>query len=207
MSHLNDGHIRRLYESGKLGIDPAPEDIQFQPASLDLRLGNEFFIFHRPLGKAENVQAIDPDEPFSDSWGERVRLSDGQSFLLFSGQFILATTVERVRIPHDTIARVEGRSSLGRLGLLIHATAGFVDPGFDGQITLEMANLNPRPIRLRPGMRICQLGFTYMTEVSDRPYGHPSLKSKYQGQMGVTPSRLHADQAHRAGNLGSEEVT
>jgi len=187
--HQNDTAIRAKHASGELVIDPPPEDIQFQPASLDLRLGNEFFVFHRPLGRPEVIQPIDPEEGFPEKWGERIVADE---FVLVD-DFILATTLETVRVPADWVARVEGRSSLGRLGLIVHATAGFVDPGFEGQITLEMFNLNPRPIRLRAGMRICQLAFETMSGPPARPYGHPELRSKYQGQRGVTPSRLHLE--------------
>lgn len=186
----NDIAIRSLYDSGALVVEPPPEDIQFQPASLDLRLGGEFFVFRRPLGKPEVVEPIDPEEGFREEWGERVV---AEEFVIHQFQFILATTLERVRLPGAVAATVEGRSSLGRIGLIVHATAGFIDPGFDGQITLEMFNLNPRPIRLRAGMRICQLAFEAMSGVPARPYGHPELRSKYQGQRGVTPSRLHLE--------------
>lgn len=185
---INDRAIRDAVQGGTLGITPDPSDIQYQPASLDLRLGREFFQF------SDGAEPIDPEAPFDDSWGERVTLPESTEFLLlYPGRFLLGTTVERVTMPTDWVARVEGRSSLGRIGLIVHATAGFIDPGFEGQITLEMFNLGHRPIKLRPGMRICQLSFSAMNAPALRPYGHPDLKSKYHGQAGVTPSRLHLD--------------
>jgi dCTP deaminase len=111
-----------------------------------------------------------------------VNLDPGQSLTLFPRDFCLATTEEYIRVPDDLVARVEGKSSLGRLGLTCHATAGFIDPGFEGRITLELYNMNPNPIVLRPGRAICQLSFMTLTEPAERPYGHPDLGSKYQGQ-------------------------
>ena len=185
---ISDKTIRDAVSSGELGVTPGPTDIQYQPASLDLHLGREFFSF------SNGHEPIDPDMPFDESWGEKIVLPDStEFFLLEEGRFLLATTVETVRMPNDWVARVEGRSSLGRLGLIVHATAGFIDPGFTGQITLEMFNLGHRPIKLRPGMRICQLSFTKLDQPAVRPYGHPELKSKYNGQVGVTSSKLHLD--------------
>ena len=121
---------------------------------------------------------------------ERVSVEEGKPFILHPGEFVLGTTLERLTLPDDIVARIEGKSSLGRLGLLIHATAGFVDPGWsNGQITLELSNVAPLPIRLWPGMKIAQLSFMRMDAPAERPYGHPELGSKYQGQKGPTPSR------------------
>jgi dCTP deaminase len=189
---LCDRTIRAAFDDGLLG-EMDLEDIQFQPASLDMTLGNEFFVFERPLGLVGQVSGIDPEKPFDESWGRRVTVGD--QFAIGCGDFVLATTRERIRIPTTWIARVEGRSSLARVGLVVHATAGFIDPGFVGQITLEMTNLNPRPIILRPGMRICQLSFDELDQCPARPYGSPELRSKYNNQSGVTTSRLHLDRA------------
>jgi dCTP deaminase len=183
-------------EPHRLDVTPVPEDVQFQPASLDLRLGNEFKHFVRPLNPT-NAAPLDPTRPYPTEWMETTTVAsiDGAEsfFVLVPGVFTLATTLERVKMPVDLVARVEGKSSLGRLGLIIHATAGFVDPGFRGNITLEMMNLGPRPIALKIGMRICQLSFEKVDGRVERPYGHPDLKSKYQGQTGVTESRAHKD--------------
>src|SRR5204862_4997884 len=116
---------------------------------------------------------------------------DDDPFILHPGEFVLGSTLERVRLPDDLVARLEGKSSLGRLGLLIHSTAGFIDPGFDGHITLELSNVASLPITLYPGMRIGQISFLAMTTPADHPYGSGPLGSKYQGQRGPTPSRYH----------------
>jgi dCTP deaminase len=138
-----------------------------QPASVDLRLGSEF---RGPTASEIEVASI------------------AKPRILAPGEMLLGSTLERVVIPHDLVARVEGRSSVGRLGLIVHATAGFVDPGFDGQITLEFVNLGPRPITLEPGVRICQLTLHQLTSPASRPYGL-ARGSKYAGQRGPTPSR------------------
>lgn len=180
---LADSEIRRRLEAGSLRIEPAPEDADIQPASIDLRLGGSFFRFN------PDAEPIDPNLPFDRTWGETVTLTDDAAHVvIYPQQFLLGTTLECVTIPSDLVARVEGRSSLGRIGLIVHATAGFVDSGFQGQITLELYNLGPRPIILRSGLRVCQLAFTQLSGASDRPYGHHELRSKYQGQAGVVLS-------------------
>lgn len=184
-------------QSYRLIVEPKPEDVQFQPASLDLRLGAEFKQFKTPLN-AKTAKAFNPREPYPEDWVlttkiEHVAEGAEAAFILEPGVFTLATTLERVKMPRNLVARVEGKSSLGRLGLIIHATAGFIDPGFVGNITLEMMNLSPRPIDLIIGMRICQLSFDKVDGRVERPYGHPALKSKYQGQSGVTESRAYKE--------------
>lgn len=192
---LSDTMIRYLIshesEAHRLVVDPVPEDVQFQPASLDLRLGPGFRVYKTPLRGALGVMPLDPRTAHPMEWLEG---NDDASFIVEPGAFVLGTTVERVRIPRQIVARVEGKSSLGRLGLIVHATAGFIDPGFEGNITLEMYNLAPRPILLSAGMRICQLSFDKVEGTVERPYGHPALKSKYQGQTGVTPSRAGTEE-------------
>lgn len=167
----------RLDRPNDIVLSPPPEDVQIQPASLDLRLGRGF-----------HVQREGED----GQWHEDTN-AHADHFLLRRGDFLLATTLEYIELPADLVARVEGKSSLGRRGLMVHVTAGFIDPGFKGNITLEMMNLSPRPIALKIGMRICQLSFEKVDGRVERPYGHPALKSKYQGQLGVTESRAHQD--------------
>jgi dCTP deaminase len=120
---------------------------------------------------------------------ELVEVAEGESFMLHPGEFVLGSTLERVGVPTDLVARVEGKSSLGRLGLVIHSTAGFIDAGFDGHVTLELANLANLPITLYPGMKIGQISFIKMTSPAEKPYGSGAKGSKYQGQRGPTPSR------------------
>jgi dCTP deaminase len=180
---LSDGTIRKLLAEGRVVIDPL-EESQIQPASVDVRLGDTFLAFRR-----HKAACIDPWER-NEELTERVTVGEGEPFILHPGEFVLGTTLERLTLPEDVVARIEGKSSLGRLGLLIHATAGFVDPGWtNGQITLELSNVSPLPIKLWPGMKIAQLSFMRMDAPAERPYGHPELGSKYQGQSGPVASR------------------
>lgn len=168
---LSDRDLRVRLMEKSIVIDPPPNpEVQLQPASIDLRLGGAF---RRSPTATTDVEHVD----------------DGQEFVLAPGEFALGTTAERIRVPADLVARVEGRSSIGRLGILVHATAGFIDPGFEGEITLELANLGPTPARLRVGSRICQVVFHQMSSAAERAYG-PERGSKYLGQSGPTPSRL-----------------
>lgn len=180
---LSDGTIRRMLREGKILLDPCDPTL-IQPASVDVRLGSSFLAFRR-----HTASDIDPWK-VKDDLMEPADVAEGQPFILHPGEFVLGTTLERLTLPHDIVARIEGKSSLGRLGLLIHATAGFVDPGWtNGQITLELSNVAPLPIRLWPGMKIAQLSFIQMDASAERPYGHPDLGSKYQGQSGPVASR------------------
>jgi len=180
---LSDGTIRRLLAEGRIVIDPL-EESHIQPASVDVRLGSTFLAFRR-----HTTAFIDPWEA-NEGLMESITVKDGQPFILHPGEFALGTTLERLTLPDDIVSRIEGKSSLGRLGLLIHATAGFVDPGWtNGQITLELSNVAPLPIRLWPGMKIAQFSFMQMDAPAERPYGHPDLGSKYQGQTGPIASR------------------
>ena len=183
---LSDRSIRALVVSGNLGIDPAPDmETQLQPASLDLRLGNGFARFTASVIAGHRVASIVPGETDVEAIMSRWEIADDEEYWLRRGEFILATTREAVRIPRNIVARVEGRSSFGRLGLIVHSTAGFIDPGFEGNITLEMTNIGDHPIVLRPGIRICQLAFEKLDGDAERPYS-----GKYQGQSGVTCSRI-----------------
>jgi len=185
---LSDGSIRRLLAEGRLVLDPL-EDGQIQPASVDVRLGSRFLVFRN-----HTAEVIDPfDKPAHLM--EEVAVAEGEAFVLHPGEFVLGTTVEAIGLPDDLVARVEGKSSLGRLGLLIHATAGFVDPGWKrGQITLELSNVATLPIKLWPGMRVGQLSFHTLDAPAQRPYGHPALNSKYVSQDGPVASRYAANE-------------
>ena len=185
---LSDGAIRRYLADGRLVIEPLTEQ-QVQPASVDIRLGADFLVFRN-----HTVEVIDPFDR-ADDLTEAVRVDDGSAFILHPGEFVLGTSLEAIGLPDDLVARVEGKSSLGRLGLLIHATAGFVDPGWPtGQITLELSNVATLPIKLWPGMRIGQLSFHTLDAPAERPYGHPELNSKYVGQVGPVASQYRRNQ-------------
>jgi dCTP deaminase len=135
---------------------------------------------------------IDPRSP-QDDLTKLIEVEAGDPFMLHPGEFVLGSTLERVKLGGDVVARLEGKSSLGRLGLLIHSTAGFIDPGFEGHITLELSNVATLPIAIYPGMKIGQISFYQMTTAAEYPYGSPELGSKYQGQSGPTASRSHRD--------------
>jgi dCTP deaminase len=186
---LSDADILRRLERGDLRISPLADiDLQVQPASVDLRLGTEFLEFQRT-----NIPCIHPNsEQEVDEYVTEMQVGEGEEFILHPGDFVLGTTVERVSIPEDLIAHVEGRSSLGRLAVVVHATAGLADPGFQGKITLELSNLGTAPVALTPGMRVSQLTFTELSSPADRPYG-PDRGSKYQGQSGPQASRIQGD--------------
>jgi dCTP deaminase len=183
---FSDRSIREALEQGRIEIDPL--DTAFiQPSSVDLRVDSAFRVFEN-----HKYPHIDPREPQEDLT-KLIEVGDGDSFILHPGEFVLGSTFERVRLGIDIVARLEGKSSLGRLGLLIHSTAGFVDPGFDGYLTLELSNVANLPIAIYPGMKIGQISFYQMTTDADNPYGSGEAGSKYQGQRGPTPSRSHVD--------------
>ena len=186
---LSDADILRRLEEGDLVVEPLDDpDIQIQPASVDLRLGREFLEFQHA-----NIPCIHPNsENEVDEYVEETVVDEGDEFILHPGDFVLGTTYERVAIPDDLIAHVEGRSSLGRLAIVVHATAGLADPGFQGHITLELSNLGTAPVALTPGMRISQLTFTELKTPADRPYGE-ERGSKYQDQSGPQASKIQGD--------------
>ncbi|EMA15896.1 MULTISPECIES: dCTP deaminase [Haloarcula] len=186
---LSDADILRRLEQGDLVVEPLDDpDIQIQPASVDLRLGHEFLEFQHA-----NIPCIHPNsEDEVSDYVEETVIEEGGEFILHPGDFVLGTTHERVAIPDDLIAHVEGRSSLGRLAIVVHATAGLCDPGYEGQITLELSNLGTAPVALTPGMRISQLTFTELKTAADRPYG-AERGSKYQGQSGPQASKIQGD--------------
>jgi dCTP deaminase len=181
-SVLSDGTIKRLVGEGRIKIDPWDEDM-VQPASVDLRLGNSFRVFHN-----YKITAIDLREP-PTGLTERFDVDLEEPFVIHPGEFCLGRTLEHVELPDDIVARIEGKSSVGRLGLIVHATAGFCDPGWRGTLTLELNNLTRVPIRLYAGLPIAQLSFMALDAPALRPYGHESLGSHYQGQVEATESR------------------
>lgn len=189
---LSDRDLRERLAKGDLVVDPLDDpDVQIQPASIDLRLGHEFRVFRTP-----HIPFIDPLVA-NVEYTEEIVVKGEERFIMHPGEFALGTTFERVEIPADLVARVEGRSSLGRLAIVVHSTAGFIDPGFKGRITLELSNLGRVPIALRPMMRVSQIVVHQMRSPAERPYGHPSRGSKYQGQGGPVPSRIADDRPMR----------
>ena len=179
---LSDRDIKAEIESGRVGIDPYDEKM-VQPSSIDVRLDRFFRVFEN-----HRYPHIDP----SEEQPELTRLVEpdaDEPFILHPGEFALASTYEVVTLPDDLAARLEGKSSLGRLGLLTHSTAGFIDPGFSGHITLELSNVATLPIKLWPGMKVGQLCLFRMSSPAEHPYGSAVYGSRYQGQRGPTPSR------------------
>jgi dCTP deaminase len=186
MSVLSDRDIRAAIVAGEVRIDPYdPRDLQ--PSSVDLHLDRSFRVFRNNRYAYIDVRTPQPDLT------ELLRVDDDEPFILHPGEFVLGQTVEWVELPNDLVARLEGKSSLGRLGLLIHSTAGYVDPGWKGNLTLELSNVANLPIALYHGMRIGQISFFRMSSPVDRPYGSVELGSKYQGQSEPTASAFHRD--------------
>jgi len=183
---LSDRSIKEQLLAGRIRIEPFdPDDIQ--PSSVDLHLAAKFQVFRN-----SRYPYIDPTREQSGLM-EMVTASVEEPFVLHPGEFVLGATVELIGLPDDIVARLEGKSSLGRLGLLIHSTAGYVDPGWEGTLTLELSNVANLPIVLTPGMPIGQVSFSVMSTPVDRPYGSAGLGSHYQGQIDPTPSRGHAE--------------
>jgi dCTP deaminase len=181
---LSDRTLREQLAAGRIVIDPLDESL-IQPSSIDVRISNLFRVFRNHTRGVIDVKLDMVDLT------ELIEIPSGseEPFILHPGEFVLGSTLERIGVPDDLVGRVEGKSSLGRLGLLIHSTAGFIDAGFDGHITLELANVASLPITLYPGMKIGQVSFMQMTTPAERPYGSGATGSKYQGQRGPTPSR------------------
>ena len=186
---LSDADIRRRLTDGDLVVEPIDDpELQIQPASIDLRLGREFLEFQRT-----NIPCIHPNsEQEVDEYVEETYVEEGEEFILHPGDFVLGTTKERIEVPPDLLGTVQGRSSLGRLAVVIHATAGLCDPGFAGHITLELSNLGAAPVALAPDMRISQITFTELSSPAERPYGS-ERGSKYQDQQGPQASRIGGD--------------
>ena len=181
---LSDRTIREELAAGRIIIDPV-SDSDIQPSSVDLHIDRYFRVFRN-----HSMRVIDVKED-QEELTELVEIAEYDAFILHPGEFVLGSTAERVALPNDLVARLEGKSSLGRLGLLIHSTAGFVDAGWDGHLTLELSNVATLPITLYPGMKIGQISFLRMTTPADHPYGSAAVGSKYQGQRGPTPSRYY----------------
>src|SRR4051812_20065194 len=181
---LSDKTIRAELEAGGIVIEPLADDA-IQPSSVDLHVDRLFRVFRN-----DTTPFIDPKQP-QDDLTEMVEVDDGKAFILHPGEFVLGSTRERVALGDDLVARLEGKSSLGRLGLLIHSTAGFVDAGWDGHLTLELSNVANLPIAIYPGMKIGQISFLRMSSPAEHPYGSDKTGSKYQGQRGPTPSRYY----------------
>jgi dCTP deaminase len=182
MAVLSDRTLRELIAAGRIVLDPFDESC-IQPASIDVHLDRYFRVFLN-----HTMAVIDVKTDLS-ALTQEIEVKEDEPFILHPGEFVLGSTRELIGVPDDLVARVEGKSSLGRLGLLIHSTAGFVDAGFSGHITLELSNVANLPITLYPGMKIGQISFLEMTTPAEQPYGSGTLGSKYQGQRGPTPSR------------------
>ena len=183
---LSDRDILAEIEAKRIVVEPFDETM-IQPSSIDFRLDRYFRVFEN-----HRYPHIDPAADQSDLTRMVEPVGD-EPFILHPGEFVLGSTLEVVTLPDDLAARVEGKSSLGRLGLLTHATAGFVDPGFSGHVTLELANVATLPIKLYPGMKIGQLCFFRLSSPAEHPYGSAKYGSRYQGQRGPTPSRSYAN--------------
>ncbi len=181
---LSDRDLRAELADGRVVLDPFDPSL-IQPSSIDVRLDRVFRVFNN-----SRYTHIDPAQQ-QDELTELVEVADGDPFVLHPGEFVLGATLERLDLPDDLAGRLEGKSSLGRLGLLTHSTAGFIDPGFGGHITLELSNVANLPITLWPEMKIGQLCLFRLSSPAESPYGSTSIGSKYQGQRGPTPSRAY----------------
>jgi dCTP deaminase len=195
---LSDRSIQEELEAGRLVIEPRDPGA-IQPASVDLRLGRQLRVF-----QSHRLQVIDVKQEMAHLT-ELVEIDEVNPFVLHPGEFVLGVTLEEVRLPKDIVGRLDGKSSLGRLGLVVHSTAGFVDPGWRGRLTLELSNLATLPINLYYGMKISQISFIRLTTPALRPYGSRSLGSKYQGQMEPTPRRFFEDFPRSPGASGVRE--
>lgn len=180
---LSDRDIRSRVKSKGIVIKPW-DDSCLQPSSVDLHLGDNFLVFDT------HVHALIDTRKSIEGHMKKVVIKGDEPLLVHPREFVLGTTMEWIKIPDDLVGRLDGKSSLGRVGLIIHSTAGYFDPGFEGQGTLEISNLANLPIALYKGMRICQMSFVQMTSAAQFPYGHSKLKSHYKGQVGTTPSKL-----------------
>jgi len=181
---MSDRDIRAQLQAGRIGLDPLNLEL-IQPSSIDVRLDRFFRLFHN-----HKYAFIDPREDQAELT-HMVEVASDEAFILHPGEFVLGSTFEFVSLPDDIAARLEGKSSLGRLGLLTHSTAGFVDPGFQGHVTLELANVSNLPIKLWPGMKVGQLCFFQLSSPAETPYGSAKYLNRYQGQRGPTASRSH----------------
>ncbi|NYE95701.1 dCTP deaminase [Psychromicrobium silvestre] len=181
---ISDRDIRTQIDTGRIVLDPF-EPSMVQPSSVDVRIDKLFRLFDN-----HKYAHIDPAEE-QPELTRLVEVADGEPFILHPGEFVLGSTYETVTLPDDVAARLEGKSSLGRLGLLTHSTAGFIDPGFSGHVTLELSNMATLPIKLWPGSKIGQLCFFQLSSPAEHPYGSGQYGNRYQGQRGPTASRSH----------------
>ena len=186
MTVLSDRTIREELASGHIVIDPLMDGC-IQPASVDLHLGRSFLVFRNNHVPYIDIRAM------NDTLTEQVTVADDDPFMLHPGEFVLGSTLEHVEVPADLVARLEGKSSLGRVGLLIHSTAGYVDPGWKGRLTLELSNVSNLPITLYYRMKIGQISFLRLSTPAEHLYGSAELGSKYQGQQEPTASRIQMD--------------
>lgn len=186
---LSDKHILEQVEAGKIQVESVRDDWknQIHASSMDLRLGEFFKVYNH-----QEIALLDPKKMSGETLTTSYKRDKNTPFIVHPGDFVLGVTAEKITLPSDIVARVEGRSSLGRLGIVVHSTAGFVDAGFSGTITLEISNLNTVPVALYPDMRVCQLAFETMTSEADVPYGKKSC-SKYQNQREPEESRVGMD--------------
>jgi dCTP deaminase len=181
---MSDRDIRASIEAGQIGLEPLDMSL-LQPSSFDVRIDRFFRLFDN-----HKYAFIDPAEQ-QDDLTRFVEVAADEPFILHPGEFVLGSTYEFVKLPDNVAARLEGKSSLGRLGLVTHSTAGFVDPGFNGHVTLELSNMATLPIKLWPGMKIGQLCFFQLSSPSETPYGSEKYLNRYQGQRGPTASRSY----------------
>ncbi|MEN9747887.1 MAG: hypothetical protein RLZZ603_579 [Actinomycetota bacterium] len=195
---MSDRDIRAQLEAGRIGLEPLNLEL-IQPSSIDVRLDRFFRLFHN-----HKYAFIDPREDQAELT-HMVEVAADEAFILHPGEFVLGSTFEFVSLPDDIAARLEGKSSLGRLGLLTHSTAGFVDPGFKGHVTLELANVSNLPIKLWPGMKVGQLCFFQLSSPAETPYGSSKYLNRYQGQRGPTASRSHLN--FHITDVGNEPLT
>ncbi len=186
---FSDRDIRRLLEAGTIRVEPAPQlDLQLGSCSLDLRLSNEFSLFE--YNKYPFIDIRNPEQAKQTT--REIRVEDDAYFVLHPGSFVLAVTIERLELPDDIVGRLEGRSSLGRLGIIVHATASVIDPGWRGRVVLELANHGLMPVALYPGIRVCSITFEQLSTPADRPYWRKA-QAKYADQQGLIPSRIADD--------------
>ncbi len=183
---LSDTSIKKAIKDKRIVINPYSEK-DVQPASVDVHLSDTILIFKNSVAPYIDLKDEIPDLT------QEVKIKKDIPFILHPGEFALGSTLEKLTLSNDIVSRIEGKSSLGRLGLLIHSTAGFIDPGWDGNLTLELANVSRLPITLYYGMRIGQISFQEMTTAVENPYGSAKLKSRYKGQILPTASRVHID--------------
>lgn len=187
---LSDRSIKEALASGRLIVEPTSDDC-IQPSSVDVHVDRYFRVFRNHTQRVIDVREAQEDLT------ELIDVGEDEPMILHPGEFMLGSTTERIGLPDDLVGRLDGKSSLGRLGLVIHSTAGFIDAGWDGHITLELSNVANLPITLYPGMKIGQISFFQMTTAAERPYGARGLGSKYKGQRGPTPSRYSENFAPR----------